>query len=99
MIDVKKTISSNGRDYTVYSLQKARDLGLADIDRLPKSLKVLLENQLRNENGQNVTWEDARAFSAWTRGKRSDREINWPGYSLAAILFRASLSNNGSDSG
>jgi len=43
----KKTIKVNGKDYVIYSLTEAEKNGLKDISKLPKSLKVLLENLLR----------------------------------------------------
>jgi aconitate hydratase len=77
MHDTKTTLSVNGRDYLIYSLRRAKEQGFADIDVLPKSLKVLLENQLRNQNGQNVTWADVQAINDWTKERRSEREISY----------------------
>src|SRR6185369_2989314 len=45
------------------------------ISRLPFSLKVLLENLLRNEDGRTVTKEDIQGFAQWLKAKTSDREI------------------------
>jgi aconitate hydratase len=75
MSKVKKTLSVGGRNYTYYSLNEARNLGLAEIDKLPKSLKILLENLLRHENGTTVVWDDVVALNDWTRERKSDREI------------------------
>ena len=49
--------------------------GLKGISRLPFSMKVLLENLLRNEDGRTVTKEDIQAVAAWLKTKSSDREI------------------------
>ena len=49
MSKTKKTLTVGSKNYTYYSLKEAKTLGLSDIDKLPKSLKVLLENILRNE--------------------------------------------------
>lgn len=75
MSKVKKTLSVGGRDYVYYSLQEAKKLGLTELDRLPKSLKILLENLLRHENGTTVVWDDIKAVNDWVQNKKSDREI------------------------
>lgn len=75
MSKVKKTLNVNGKDYTYYSLKEAKALGLDKIDQLPKSLKVLLENLLRNENGSSVVWEDSKAINDWVEKRSSNKEI------------------------
>ena len=50
----KKKIKVNGKDYVIYSLTEAEKNGLKDISKLPKSLKVLLENLLRYEDNSTV---------------------------------------------
>lgn len=85
MSKVKKTLKVGSKDYTYYSLKEAKNLGLSDIDRLPKSLKVLLENLLRHENGRDVTFEDAKAINEWTKTQKSDREI---AYYPARVLMQ-----------
>src|ERR1700683_3768911 len=64
-----------GQSYVFFSLAAAEKNGLAGISRLPNSLKVLLENLLRHEDGATVTAEDIRAVAGWLKNKRSDREI------------------------
>ena len=66
-----------GRDktYVYYSLAAAEKSGLRGISRLPFSLKVLLENMLRHEDGRTVTKEDIQGFAQWLKTKTSDREI------------------------
>ena len=75
MSKVKKTLTVGDKTYSYWSLKEAKLNGLSDIDKLPKSLKVLLENLLRNENGSSVVWEDAVAVNDWLTEKKSTREI------------------------
>ncbi|MEO0540124.1 MAG: hypothetical protein AAFZ80_04565, partial [Cyanobacteria bacterium P01_A01_bin.105] len=70
----KKTLDVNGKNYTYYSLPAAAK-ALGDISRLPYSLKVLLENMLRHEDGRTVTAADAQAVADWLKAQSSDREI------------------------
>ncbi len=72
---VRRTLDVAGRSYTYYSLPAAAEAGLGDISRLPVSLKILLENLLRFEDGRTVTADDIQAVAGWLREKRSDREI------------------------
>src|SRR6201999_3609114 len=58
-----------------FSLAAAEKNGLTGISRLPYSLKVLLENLLRYEDGKTVTADDVRAVVAWLKNRTSDREI------------------------
>ncbi len=67
------TVGSVAYDY--FSLAAAERNGLPDISRLPYSLKVLLENLLRSEDGRSVTAEDIQAMAGWLAERRSDREI------------------------
>ncbi|MCO4755524.1 MAG: aconitate hydratase AcnA [Bacteriovoracaceae bacterium] len=67
----------NGKDYAVYSLKKAQENGLGDTSKLPNSLKVLLENLLRKENGKTVVKDDISAVLDWLKNKKSDREISY----------------------
>ncbi|MAF78056.1 MAG: aconitate hydratase AcnA [Halobacteriovoraceae bacterium] len=72
---VKKTLEVGGKTYDIWSLKEAKSQGLKDIDKLPKSLKVLLENLLRHENGTTVVWDDIVAMNDWLKEKKSSREI------------------------
>ncbi len=68
-------MSVKGRTYFYHSL-KTLDRALPGLgSKLPKSLKVILENLLRFEDGQTVKPDDIRAFSAWLKTKKSDHEI------------------------
>ena len=71
----RRTLTAGGRSYAYFSLAAAEKHGLKDVTRLPYSLKVLLENLLRNEDGNTVTADDIKAVAGWLAKKRSDREI------------------------
>ncbi len=62
-----------GKTYKYYPLEQAARWG--DVDRLPKSLKVLLENLLRNWDGEAVTEDDISALAQWTKTGSADQEI------------------------
>ncbi len=82
----RKTLNVAGKDYTYFSLEAAAENGLGDISRLPASLKVLLENLLRNEDGASVTTEDIRAFKTWLdNGGKAEHEI---AYRPARVLMQ-----------
>jgi aconitate hydratase len=72
----RRTLEAGGRTYAYYDLKLAEQNGLAGIGALPFSLKVLLENLLRHEDGRTVTREDIASMAEWLvkRGK-TDREI------------------------
>jgi aconitate hydratase len=71
----RRTMTVGGKQYVYFSLAAAEKNGLSGISRLPYSLKVLLENLLRNEDGSTVTKGDIEAVAGWLKDKRSDREI------------------------
>ncbi|MDB5366204.1 MAG: acnA, partial [Rhodospirillales bacterium] len=73
-LKTRQTLNVGGKSYDYFSL-KAAEAQLGDISTLPFSLKVLLENLLRNENGRTVSVDDIKAIVAWLKDKRSDREI------------------------
>ena len=58
----RQTLSAGGKDYTYYSLKEAEKNGLGNISKLPFSMKVLLENLLRHEDGESVTADDIKAI-------------------------------------
>ncbi|MCK9913618.1 aconitate hydratase AcnA [Microbacteriaceae bacterium K1510] len=70
-----KTLKVGGKSYVYYSLPIAEKNGLKGISRLPFSMKVLLENLLRNEDGRTVTKDDIKAVAEWLKTKSSEREI------------------------
>jgi aconitate hydratase len=71
----RRTLSAGGKTYAYFSLAAAEKNGLKGISRLPYSMKVLLENLLRYEDGKTVTADDIKAVAAWLKKKSSDREI------------------------
>ena len=71
----RKTLNVEGKAYEYFSLPDAEANGLPGIAALPYSLKVLLENLLRFEDGSTVTAEDIRAMAQWLASKSSAREI------------------------
>jgi aconitate hydratase len=80
-----KTISINDRDYKYYSLAEAERNGLDGISKLPKSLKVLLENLLRYEDDLSVTKSQIEAIKEWLKTKKSLTEI---AYRPARVLLQ-----------
>src|SRR5437867_12902164 len=70
-----KPLQVGSKTYAFYSLAAAEKNGLRGISRLPFSLKVLLENMLRHEDGRSVTKEDIQSFAQWLKTKTSEREI------------------------
>ena len=71
----RRTMTVAGKKYTYFSLIAAEKNGLKGVSRLPYSLKVLLENLLRHEDGKTVTAADVKAVVIWLRTKSSNREI------------------------
>ena len=70
-LQTRRTLSVGGKTYVYYSLPVAEEAGLAGISRLPVSMKVLLENLLRNEDGGETDAEDFKAMAAWVQNKGS----------------------------
>ena len=79
------TININNNDYHYYSFSLAQKNGLDGISKLPKSLKVLLENLLRYEDGKSVTRSQILALQDWLKNKKSDTEI---AYRPARVLLQ-----------
>ncbi|NBB14108.1 aconitate hydratase AcnA [Caulobacter sp. SLTY] len=70
-LQTRRTLSVGGKTYVYYSLPVAEEAGLAGISRLPVSMKVLLENLLRNEDGAETDAEDFKAMAAWVQNRGS----------------------------
>ncbi|GAB5489710.1 MAG: aconitate hydratase AcnA [Parasphingorhabdus sp.] len=84
-LGTRSTLSVGGTDYSYYSLAKAAEK-LGNIDKLPYTLKVLLENMLRFEDGGfTVDAKDAQAVVDWQKNARSDSEIQ---YRPARVLMQ-----------
>ncbi|NAW63791.1 aconitate hydratase AcnA [Photobacterium halotolerans] len=79
----KKTLETGGQRFDYYDLTVLRHLG--EVDRLPFSLKVLLENLLRFEDGDTVTESDIQSVIDWLETRRSDKEIQ---YRPARVLMQ-----------
>ncbi|MBN8994165.1 MAG: aconitate hydratase AcnA [Rhizobiales bacterium] len=71
----RRSLSVGAQSYDYFSLAEAEKNGLANISRLPFSLKVLLENLLRFEDERSVYAEDIQAMAAWLTENRVEREI------------------------
>ena len=80
-----KKITVNDKEYNYYSLNEAEKNGLDGIDKLPKSLKVLLENLLRYEDDLSVTKSQIEAIKNWLKTKKSKTEI---AYRPARVLLQ-----------
>ncbi len=65
----RRTLTAGGKEYVYYDLTEAEKNGLAGVSKLPYSMKVLLENLLRNEDGRSVTKESIQAVAAWLNDK------------------------------
>jgi len=71
----RKKLKVGSKTYEYFSLKAAEKNGLDGISRLPFSLKVLLENLLRNEDGRTVKAADIKAMATWLKRRKSTREI------------------------
>ena len=80
-----KKININGKDYYYYSLIEAEKNGLTGISKLPKSIKVLLENLLRYEDDVTVSKKQIEDIKNWLKEKKSDTEI---AYRPARVLLQ-----------
>ena len=78
-------IKINNKDYKIFSLSKAEENGLSGISKLPKSLKVLLENLLRYEDDLSVNKNQIEAIKNWLVEKKSKTEI---AYRPARVLLQ-----------
>jgi aconitate hydratase len=71
----RTTLAINGKNVEIFSLQALAAAGFPGVSRLPFSLKILLENLLRNEDGRNVTSAAIRALAGWTPGAKLTNEL------------------------
>ena len=82
----RKTLNVDGKSYVYYSLPDAEANGLTGISQLPYSMKVLLENLLRHEDGRSVTKADIAAMASWLDNKgKTEKEI---GFRPARVLMQ-----------
>ena len=80
-----KTINIDGQNYNYYSIKAAEKNGLNGVSKLPKSLKVLLENLLRYEDEKSVTISQIQAIHKWLENRKSKTEI---AYRPARVLLQ-----------
>ena len=71
-------ISSSGKEYKIFNLNNAEKNGLDGISKLPKSLKVLLENLLRYEDDITVNKKQILALKDWLKQKKSNTDTVRP---------------------
>src|ERR1044072_9649774 len=83
-LGTRSSFDVGGKSYTYYSLAKAASK-LGNVDKLPFSMKVLLENLLRFEDGVTVTVDDVKALVDWQKERSSTREIQ---YRPARVLMQ-----------
>jgi aconitate hydratase len=83
-LSTRSTLTVGSKTYSYYSLPKAAKQ-LGDVDRLPYSMKVLLENLLRFEDGVTVTRDDLQSMVGWLKDRRISREIQ---YRPARVLMQ-----------
>src|SRR5947209_18840368 len=68
------TLNSNGKTYEIYRLKALEQKGVS-LAKLPYSLRILLENLLRQEDGKSVTAADIEFLARWNPNAEADREI------------------------
>ncbi|MFA5975942.1 MAG: aconitate hydratase, partial [Elusimicrobiota bacterium] len=83
--DCRQTLSVDGESFDIYSLETFAKKQGCDVSRLPFSIKVLLENLLRNEDGRRVRPEQIQALSRPRRERQGDEEIS---FSPARVLMQ-----------
>jgi aconitate hydratase len=77
-LKTRRELAVGDKTYAYYSLRAAEEAGLSGVSRLPISMKVLLENLLRNEDGDSVGRDDLQAIAAWGENKGSvEHEISF----------------------
>jgi aconitate hydratase len=84
-VNSRRTLSAGGRDYDYFNLGAAGVAIGADFSRLPVSLKVLLENLLRHQDGRTVHIKDIEAMAEWLETRSSNHEI---AYRPARVLMQ-----------
>lgn len=80
----KKTLRAAGKEYSYHSLRVLYDRGIGEVSRLPYSLRILLENLLRHEDGLTVSKEDIDALAGWD-------PLAEPGYEIEFMPARVLL--------
>lgn len=84
-LQTRQTLTVDGKDYDYFSLPKASEK-VGDVSRLPYTLKVLLENLLRFEDGRTVSTDDVKAVHSWLTNKgKTEHEV---AYRPARVLMQ-----------
>ncbi|MDK2972576.1 MAG: aconitate hydratase [Candidatus Sumerlaeota bacterium] len=78
-------LPSSGKEYVLHSLPALEKANVGPVSRLPFSLKVLLENLLRNEDGVKVNADDIKALANWDPKAKPDKEI---GFTVSRVLLQ-----------
>ena len=81
----RTTLKVGGKTYSYFSIPLAEKNGLAGVGKLPHSMKVVLENLLRFEDGITVTKDDILAVASWLKTRVSEHEIS---YRPARVLMQ-----------
>ncbi|MGH3351795.1 MAG: aconitate hydratase AcnA [Nocardioides sp.] len=83
----KSTLDVDGKSYEIFRLDAVKGEGLPEgtVESLPFSLKVLLENLLRTEDGANITADDIKALAGWDETAEPDKEIQ---YTPARVIMQ-----------
>ncbi len=84
-LKTRRTLVVDGESFDYFSIAALAEASYAEVERLPFSLKVLLENLLRHEDGHTVTVADVTAVAQWARDRGNDREI---AYRPARVLMQ-----------
>ncbi|MBT4740437.1 MAG: aconitate hydratase AcnA, partial [Rhodospirillaceae bacterium] len=84
-LKTRRTLDVAGKSYDYFSIPAAEEAGIGDVARLPFSLKVLLENLLRYEDGKSVKTDHVKALSGWLKDRKSSEEI---AYRPARVLMQ-----------
>src|SRR5581483_9326241 len=71
--DARSTLNVGNRSYEIFRLDALQER--FDVARLPFSLKILLENLLRNEDGESITAQDVEALATWNANQEPSKEI------------------------
>jgi aconitate hydratase len=84
-LNIRRTLNVGGKEYDFFSFRAFEEAGHGDVSKLPHTLKVLLENLLRYEDGHTVTVDDIMAMVGWLEEKKSTQEI---AYRPARVLMQ-----------
>ena len=84
-LGTRRSLEVAGKSYDYFSLEAAQAAGIGEISKLPYSLKVVLENLIRRENGRTVTVDDIKAMGKWLETRTSEQEI---AYLPARVLMQ-----------